>query len=127
LTIYSFHITMYIGIFLDKFKQYKLCLRNNPKFDVSNSVHYHTFQINQPTRCKSFTSLLLEVYVWLNMFRLPPRPWSGAYNCTRSLWFYRWSVTVVALLVVVWQTTTNNATTAPDYGRESALNLLSHT
>jgi len=41
-------------------------------------------------RCSSFTSLLLDVYVWLNMFRASPRPSSGAYNCIRSLWFYRW-------------------------------------
>jgi hypothetical protein len=47
------------------------------------------------------TSLLLDVYVWLNMFRVPLRPSSGAYNCTISLWFYRWSVAVGALLVVV--------------------------
>jgi hypothetical protein len=74
-----------------------------------------TFQRNQPTRCNSFISLLLDVYVYLNMIRAPLRPSSGAYNCTRSLWFYRWSVAVAALLVVVWQvtcqTTTNNAPT----------------
>jgi hypothetical protein len=29
-------------------------------------------------------------------------------HCTRSLWFYRWRVAVGALLVVVWQITTNN-------------------
>jgi hypothetical protein len=58
---------------------------------------------NQPTRCNSFASLLLDVYVWLNMFRAPLRPSSGAYNCTRSLWFYRWGVVVGALLIVVWQ------------------------
>jgi len=34
------------------------------------------------------------------MFRAPPRPSSGAYNCINSLWFYRWSVVVAALLVV---------------------------
>jgi hypothetical protein len=69
-------------------------------------------QINQPTRCNSFTSLLLDVYVWLNMFQAPLRPSSGVYNCTRSLWFYHWSMAVGALLVAVWQvacqTTTNN-------------------
>jgi hypothetical protein len=65
-----------------------------------------------PTRCNNFTSLLLEVYVWLNKFRVLSRPSSGAYICISSLWFYRRSVAVVALLVVVWQTTTNNATTA---------------
>jgi hypothetical protein len=36
------------------------------------------------------------------MFRAPPRPSSGAYNCINSLWFYRWRVVVAALLVVVW-------------------------
>jgi len=35
----------------------------------------------------SFTSLLLDVYVWLNMFWASPCPSSGAYNCTRSPWF----------------------------------------
>jgi len=59
-------------------------------------------QIIQPTWCNSFTSLLLEVYVCLNMFRVSPRPISGAYNCTRSLWFYRWREAAGALLVVVW-------------------------
>jgi hypothetical protein len=59
-------------------------------------------QINQPTRCNSFTSLLFDVYVWLNMFWVLLCPSSGAYNCTRSLWFHRWNVAVGALLVVVW-------------------------
>jgi len=40
------------------------------------------------------------------MFRAPLRLSSGAYNCTKSLWFYRWNVVVGALLAVVWQTTT---------------------
>jgi len=80
-------------------------------FDLRKYVRRHTIQINQPTRCNNFTSLLLDVYVWLNMFRAPLRPSSGAYNCTWSLWFYRWSVVVGALMIVVWQTTTINAPT----------------
>jgi hypothetical protein len=80
-------------------------------FDVRQSVHHHTIQINQTTKCNSFTSLLLDVYVSLYMFRAPLRPSSGAYNRTRNLWFYRWRVVVAALLVVVCQTTTNNAAT----------------
>jgi len=37
------------------------------KFDVRKSVYHHTIQINQPTIYNnSFTSLLLDVYVWLN-------------------------------------------------------------
>ena len=35
-------------------------------------------QINQPTRCNNFSSLLLYVYVQLNMFRASSRPSSGA-------------------------------------------------
>jgi len=65
------------------------------------SIHM-LLQINQLTRYNSFTDLVLDVYMWLNMFRAPPRPSSGAYNCISILWFYRWSVVVAALLVVVW-------------------------
>jgi len=74
----------------------------NNKFDGHKSVHHLTIQINQPTRCNSFTSLLLDVHMWLNMVRASPRPSSGAYNCTRSLWFYRWKEAAGALLVMVW-------------------------
>jgi len=71
-----------------------------------------------------------------------PRPSSGAQNCTRSLWFSRWTEAAGALLVVVCQTTTKNAPAAavqrlnqrllvqlyaPDDGREDARNMLSHT
>jgi len=77
-------------------------------FDVRKSVHHHTIQTIQPRRCNSFTSLLLYIYVWLNTFQASPRPSSGAYNCTRSLWFNRWIAAAGALLVMVWETTTNN-------------------
>jgi len=60
----------------------------------------------QPTKCNSFTSILLDVYEW-NMFWASPRPSSGAYSYTRSLWNYRWRETAGALLIVVWQTSTN--------------------
>jgi len=101
---------------------------DNPiAFDVCKSVHHHTIQIIQPTRCNSFTSLLLDVYVWLNMFWESPRPSSGAYNCTRSLWFYRWREVAPAaslhqlnqrLLVQLY---------VPDDGWGDAQNMLSHT
>ena len=55
----------------------------------------------QPTRYSRYTSSLLDVDMWLNMFRAFSRPSSGAYNCTRTLWFYRWTEAVGALLVVV--------------------------
>jgi hypothetical protein len=35
-------------------------------------------QINQPTGCNNFSSLLLYVYLQLNMFRASSRPSSGA-------------------------------------------------
>jgi len=75
-------------------------LEQHSPFDVRKSVRHHTIQINQPTRCNSFTSLLVDVYVWLNMFRPFLRLSSAAYNFISSFWFYRWSVVVGALLVV---------------------------
>jgi hypothetical protein len=45
---------------------------------LMKSVHHHTIQINQPTRCNDFSSLLLGVYLQLNMFRSSSRPLSGA-------------------------------------------------
>jgi hypothetical protein len=71
-------------------------------FGVGRSVPHHIIQINQPTWCNSFTCLLLDVYVQLNMFRAPPRPSSRAYNCINILWIYCWSVVVAVLLVAVW-------------------------
>jgi hypothetical protein len=65
-------------------------------FDVRKSVHHHTIQINQPTRCDSFTSLLLDVCVWLSMFWAPFRPSSGAYSCIGNLRFYCCRVAVAA-------------------------------
>jgi len=62
--------------------------------------------------------ITLKVYVSRNMFRAPPRPSSGAYNCINRLWFHRWSVdgsSVVGGGLAGWhnqsQTTTNNAVT----------------
>jgi hypothetical protein len=47
------------------------------KFKVCKAVHHRTIQINQPTRCNSFSSLLLDVYVQLSMFRASLHPSSG--------------------------------------------------
>ena len=46
--------------------------------EVCKSVHHHTFQIIQPTGRNNFSGLLLDVYVWLNMFRASSHPSSGA-------------------------------------------------
>jgi len=59
-------------------------------------------QINQPTRCNSFTSLLLDVHMWLNTFWASPCPSSWVYNCARSLWFCHWKEVAGALLTMVW-------------------------
>jgi len=80
-------------------------------FVLGKSIIPVTISINQPTRRNIFTSLLLDVYVWLNIFGAHPRPSSGAYNYTSSLWFYRWRVAVAVLLVVVCQTTNNSTAT----------------
>jgi hypothetical protein len=57
---------------------YKVFQAYSCKFKVCQSVHHHTIQINQPTRCNNISSLLLEFYVQLNMFRTSSRPSSGA-------------------------------------------------
>ena len=49
-------------------------LRSIDKFKVCKSVHYHTIQINQQTRCNNLSSVLLDVYVQLDMFRASLRP-----------------------------------------------------
>jgi hypothetical protein len=47
-------------------------------FKVCKSEHHQTLQINQPTRCNNFSSLLRDVYVQLNMFWASSSPSSGA-------------------------------------------------
>jgi hypothetical protein len=54
------------------------------KFKVSQSVHHHTFQINQPTKYNNFSSLLLEVYVQFNMFRVLPLECGGSSTVGRG-------------------------------------------
>jgi len=40
-------------------------------------MHHHTNQIYQQTRCNNLSSLLLDVYVQLSVFRASSRPSSG--------------------------------------------------
>jgi hypothetical protein len=47
------------------------------KIKLCKSVHHQTIPINQPTRRNNFPSLLLGVYVRLNMFRASSRPSPG--------------------------------------------------
>ena len=48
------------------------------KFKICKSVNYHKIQINHPTKCNNFSSLLLDIYLQLNMFRASSRPSSEA-------------------------------------------------
>ena len=48
------------------------------KFKVCKSANHYTIPINEPTKCNNFSSLLLDVYVQLNMFRASSIPSSGA-------------------------------------------------
>jgi len=57
------------------------------------------FQLSQPTRCSNFTSLLLDVYLQLNMFRAFSRPSSGA---TAT------AVAASGLPTVIWKYGTSN-------------------
>ena len=83
---------------------------NLPSVIKNSHSRYSTLRKVIVAKCDSNNSTnkmqqfhnFIDVYVWLNMFRAPLRTSSGAYNCTRRLWFYRWSVVVGALLVVVW-------------------------
>jgi hypothetical protein len=74
------------------------------KFKGYKSVHHHTFQINQPTRCNDISSLLLDVYLQLNMFRASSRSSSGAQQLQLQFLVYLRSVVIAVLLVVVGPT-----------------------
>jgi hypothetical protein len=63
----------------------------------------YTIQINQPTSCNSFTSLLLDVYVWLNIFRAPLFHHQERTTALGASGFTVGEGRVGALLVVVWQ------------------------
>jgi len=71
-----FRLMLY-WIFPAKWSLKRTMFTYNFKLKVCKSVH-HTFQINQPTTCNNFSSLLLDVYVQLNMFQASLRPSSGA-------------------------------------------------
>jgi hypothetical protein len=57
-------------------------IQNIPENDVhakaAKKIQGDPIQINQPTTCSNFSSLLLDVYVQLNMLQASSRPSSGA-------------------------------------------------
>jgi hypothetical protein len=64
-------------------------------------VHHHTFQISQPTRRNNFSRLVLDVMYSSTCSGRPRAHHQEHNNCSSNLWFYRWSVMVAVLLVVV--------------------------
>ena len=81
---------------------------------------FSTIQINQPTRCNNLSSSLLDVYVQLNMFRASSAHRQELNNCSSILWFYRWSVVIAVLLVVVGPTGRPDHDHAPTVKPEAA-------
>jgi hypothetical protein len=65
----------------------------------------NVIQINQPTRCNSFSSLLLDVHMWLNMFWASIRPSGSAVGRKWLVRFWSWSGWITG------QTTINNGRT----------------
>ena len=76
------------GVLVQIWAVYMLCtsLLNTISYFPANLMPLDLFtltfrqriQINQPTRCNIFSSLLLDVYLQLNMFWASSRPSSGA-------------------------------------------------
>jgi len=97
---------------------------------VCKSVHHHTIQIHQPTRCNNLSGLLLDIVYSSTCFRRPHAHPQELNNCSSSLWFNRWSMMIAVLLVVVRPvglTTTNNTaiTTLQRLNQRLLLQLLS--
>ena len=56
---------------------------------IFNNMSIHKNDSNKLTnQMQQFYKFITWCFVSLNMFRAPPRPSSGAYNCINSLWFY---------------------------------------
>jgi len=86
-------ISVFLSLYFVREKLMEFLWKNE---DSTGDWNKLTNQIQQ------FYNFITWCFVSLNMFRAPPRPSSGAYNRINSLWFYRWSVVVAALSVVVW-------------------------
>jgi len=98
-----------------------LAHKYDPWFDVCGFVHPRKifYKINQQDA--TFPKFITWRYLWLNMFRAPYCPLSGAYNWTLSLWFcICCRLKYVALLFVVGQ---NSARPRPTTLHPSTCNV----
>ena len=75
------------------------------------SLHHHTIPINQSTRWNNFSCSYLTFMYSSTYFGRPHAQHQELNNCSSSLWFYRWSVVVAVLLVVVGPVITGPTTT----------------
>jgi hypothetical protein len=69
---------------------------------LTNVINHLTFQINEPTRCNNFSSLLSRRFIYCSTCFGCPHAHHQKLNYNSSLWFYLRSVVVAVLLVVVW-------------------------
>jgi len=97
----------------------------DPRMHYKPSVIVN-FNSNKLTnQMRQFYKFITWRFVSFNMFRAPPRPSSGAYNCINSPCFYCWSVVVAALLVVVWPRLTTLLPPSPKLKPEAVNAVLS--
>jgi hypothetical protein len=69
-------------------------------FKVCKYVHHHKIQVNQLDAANSPVYYLTFIYSSI-FFGRPHAHHQELNNCSSSLWFYRWSVVIAVLLVVV--------------------------
>jgi len=89
---------------------------------VCNSVHHHTIQINQPTRCNKFSVYYLK-FIYSSKCFGRPHAHHQELSCSSSLWFYLCSMVITVLLVVVrpaGPTTTNSTAITTFLGKPEA-------
>jgi hypothetical protein len=118
-------------IYISCFISFKMLISN--RFKVCKSMHHHTVQINQLTRCNNFSSLLTFMY-GSTCFR-HPHTHHQELNCISNLWFYRWSVVVARPRPTAPLPPRSNGKTrgcysscwAPDDWHEDTRNMLSCT
>jgi hypothetical protein len=75
--------------------------KENKDFKVCKYVHHHTIQINHQLNATISPVYYLKFIYSSTCFGRPHAHHQQLNNCSSSLWFYRWSVVIAVLLVVV--------------------------